>query len=484
MYHKPSKQKQLLKQIVVYAVMTLAVFVIATFIIFFVMGFRFNLSDGRIEQYAFLQYASSPSGASVSVDGQKIGSTTPTKSSIPEGKHNIVISRDGYKDWTKTVDVKSGTITWLNYALLVPQKLDVESVVKYEGLYDSLASIEGQKILTQDSSSQATFGLVDVASDQAKNSKIVIPATIYSQSGVAGVKHVFTMNRWDDGGRYVLIKHVYDKSTEWLVFDTQDVSRTKNITKLFNISFESIYFSGTSGNTLYALDGGDIRKLDLSAETISKPLVSNVLNFSLYNDKVIAYLGKDSNSKFVGIYRDGDSQPYIFRKVSNQSTYLQIATSRYFNEDYVAIAEGQKIDIMRGSYPNGSDDASVSMKTIANFDLPLAIDSISFSPTGQYVLIKSGSNYTSYDLEYQTTKSSEVDGNSDGFVLEWLDDNYLWSDRDSYLTIREFDGANISTINSVAAGQDVLLTHNGRYLYSFNKLSSGYQLQRVRMILP
>ncbi|MBI3889699.1 PEGA domain-containing protein, partial [Candidatus Saccharibacteria bacterium] len=93
MYRRPQRPRTLIEAVAVYAVMTLAVVSIATFIIFFVMGFRFNADDGRIEQYAFLQFASSPSGATVTVDGKVVGSKTPNKDSVKPGTHDIVMWR-------------------------------------------------------------------------------------------------------------------------------------------------------------------------------------------------------------------------------------------------------------------------------------------------------------------------------------------------------------------------------------------------------
>ncbi len=487
MHQKPNKRRKLLKQVAVYVVMTLAVFIIATFIILFVMGYRFNYSFGRIEQHAFLQYASRPSGATVIIDGNTLGPRTPTKSSTQSGQHDIIMRRDGYKDWTKTVNVKAGMITWLNYAVMVPEKLVVEPITKYQAIYSSLSSIKGRSILIQPSVSVPTFDLVDVSSDNVSTTKLEIPDSVYSESGTVGVKHSFEMENWDDGGRYVLMKHIYDGAEEWLVFDTQDVDRTKNITKTFNIKLSSIVFSGTSGNIFYVLDSTDIRKLDLSAGTISRPIVSNVKSFSLYESNTIAYVGIVSGgsvSQSVGIYRDGDSSPHVMRAIANKDEVLHIATARYFNEDYIVIAEGEKVDVLSGSYPSGANADTSSMKVVASFESESAIEKLSFSPTGEYVLLQSDADFSSYDLEYQTLSHATIGGSGLSFRLNWLDDNYLWSDRDGTLTIREFDGANLSTINSVAVGQDVLLTHNGRFLYSIDEIAAGYQLQRVRMILP
>ena len=488
MHHCTSKNKELVKRIAVYALMALSVFVLVTTIVFFMMGFRIDTIDGKLEQYALLQFNSVPTGAKVTVDGESISSRTPTSSSVPAGEHKITISRDGYQTWSKTVDVKSGVLKWLKYAILVPNKLAVESVANYDAVYASLASSKGHYMLVEGNSSIPTFDLVDLSSDTVKMTKLTIATTLYSEAATPNITHTFQIKKWDDGGRYVLIKHIYGDKYEWLVLDTQIVDSTKNITKLFDFAISDIDFFGTSGNLFYALGSNNIRKLDLSAGTISRTLVGNVTSFNIYNSSVITYNGTDgtvANLPVVGIYNDGDSRSYVLRtKTEVDGKVMHISASRYFNENYIAISDGQKVDILRGAYPNNLTGDITSLALFNSFTLNNDISELSFSPDGQYILAKSGAYFASYDLEYKKLASSIIEGNGTTLSLKWLNKDYLWSDRDGSLTIREFDGANIHIMNVVAAGQDVVITNNGRYLYSVNKSTTGYQLQRVRMILP
>jgi hypothetical protein len=450
------------------------------------MGFRFNADDGRIEQYAFLQYASVPSRAAVAVDDVSIGSTTPTKSSTRAGSHKITMTLPGYDTWEKTMVLKPGIMTWLNYALMVPEKLTTTSVAIFKTIYSSLASPKGSSILVQEKSDAPTFDLVDLTSDSVKKTSITLPASSYSKAGTKGVKHVFDITKWDEGGRYVLIKHTYDGAAEWLTLDTQNVNQTRNITSIFNISISNIDFDGTGGNKYYALSSSDVRKLDLSSSTITKPLIGNVKSFSIYDSSVITYIGTDAvtGNQVVGLYRDGESQPHVLRSVTDKKAVVSVATTQYFNEDYLAISINKNVDILSGSYPNKPSDDAVSMKTIASFTVKNDIKNLSFSPTGEYVLVQTDADFASYDLEYQTVAQSTIKGTGPTAGLKWLDDNYVWSSRDGNLTIREFDGANLHTITKVIAGQDVTMTSNGKYIYSINLVSGSYQLQRTLMILP
>lgn len=486
MYQWFLTHKNIIKRTAVYAVMTAAVIIVVTFIVFFVLGYRFDTDNGRIEQYALLQFGTNPSGATIMVDGVDLGSKTPSKATIRAGQHQITMARDGYETWQKTVDLKPGTITWLNYALLVPKKLTVESVATYDSVYLSLASPDGREMLVQKRADTPSFDMADLSSDTVKSTKLTIPTDKYSDASTAGVSHVFKITKWDDGGRYVLVDHAYGDKAEWLVLDTQNAALTKNITRLLNISISSISFSGTSGNAFYVLNQNDIRKLDLSAGTVSKPLVSGVTSFGLYKSNIITYIGTDAavaGGQVAGLYRDGDNAPHVLQKTAVQGANLHIATTRYYNADYIAISDGKKVDILSGSYPNTASDNATSMTMIASYDVKEDIQNLKFSPNGEYIIAQSGTYFASYDLEHQTLTSSNIEGTGTSTKLKWLDDNYVWSDRSGSLVISEFDGTNSHTINPVTVGTDATLTHNQKYLYSINKSGAGYQLQRVLMIL-
>ncbi|MDK2899034.1 MAG: hypothetical protein PWQ10_221 [Patescibacteria group bacterium] len=485
MYPKGNNQKKLIKLIMIYIVMGFVIFSIVTLIFMFVLGYRFDRNKGQIEQYSFLQFDSSPTGATVTVNGNLISAKTPNKTSVSAGTYNVVMQREGYEDWSKTVDVKTATLVWLNYALFVPKKIKVEPVIKYDAVYSSLASPDNRNMIIQKQSGIPNFDLINLDSSTVRSFELTIPNTAYSEPDTVGVSHVFDVVKWDSGERYVLIKHTYDDKVEWLVMDTQNVSLTKNITKLFNIAINDIYFSGTNGNDFYVSISGNLRKLNLSANTMSRVIASNVINFSVYDESsIVTYISSGTgDNRMIGLYHDNDEATYILRTIANKDISLKVATAHYFNEDYVVISENKIVDILSGSYPSDSNKNVDSLTSIGSFESKHDIETLSFSPSGEYILVQSGSYFVSYDLEYQIITESEVDGTGDVSSFKWLDDSYIWSDRDNNLTIREFDGKNVHSINSVLSGQSVALAYNKHFLYSIGKLDVGYQLQRVKMIL-
>ncbi len=489
MYRRSSKKQQLIKRIFVYAAMILLVAITVTGLIFVILGYRIDTNNGQVERSALLQYKTTPSGASVSIDGVDTGMHTPAENTVLEGTHKFVMQLNGYETWQKTMDIKAGTLTWLNYARLVPKDRPVVALQSYTDLHASLGTVDGQTILIQQDASQPSFQLVDVRADNIKTTTITLPASLYSDATTPGVTHTFSVDRWDASGRYLIVEHSYGDKKEWLVVDTQDLNSSKNISRLLDIGISYITFSGTGGDTFYALTGSDIRKLDLSAGTISRSLVSKVTSFELYDTNVITYVGTDptdATKRVVGLYRDGDNNPHILRSYTESADVpLHIATTRYFNENYVAITNGSKVEILTGNYPSSSSVSTNSLSEYDSFTFTPGVDRVSFSPTGFYLLVQSGAHFASYDIEYKTVANGVIATDSSVAVapLKWLDNDHLWSDYAGRLSMRDFDGLNAININTVATGYDVTLTNNERYLYSIGKTSTGYQLQRVRLIL-
>lgn len=489
MYRRPSKKQQLIRLVLVYTAMILLIAITVTGLVFTILGYRIDTNNGQVERSALLQYKTTPSGADILVDGKSLGVRTPAKSTVIEGTHKFVMQLNGYETWQKTMDIKAGTLTWLNYARLIPKDRPVVPLQSYTSLHASLGTLDGQTILIQQDATQPSFQLVDVRNDDIKTSTITLPASLYSEATTAGVVHSFTADQWDTSGRYLIVEHSYANKKEWLVVDTQNINASKNITRLLDIGISYVIFSGTGGDTFYALSGSDIRKLDLSAGTISRSLVSHVSSFELFDTNVITYVGTDPadpTKRVVGLYRDGDNNPHILRSYSESADVpLHITTTRYFNENYVAITNGSKVEILTGNYPSSSSVSANSLSLYDSFTFAPSVDRVSFSPTGFYLLVQSGARFASYDIEYKTVASGAISSDSSVAVppLKWLDDDHLWSDYAGDLSMRDFDGQNTININKVATGYDVTLTHNERYLYSIGKTNTGYQLQRVRLIL-
>ncbi|MFY9228532.1 MAG: PEGA domain-containing protein [Candidatus Microsaccharimonas sp.] len=488
MFRRPNKKQLLIRRIIVSIITVLSVIVIATGTILFILGYRLDSEKGQLEQGALLQFDSKPGGASITIDSKAISSRTATKQSVIAGLHSFIVSKDGYEPWAKSLDVKAGTLTWLDYIRLVPKNLKPETVATYSSLYGEKASPDLKTILVQEKADVPTFQIVDIRSQDIKTAAISLPTSVYSEATTVGVVHSFSLQTWDEGGRYMLLQHVYGDKNEWIVVDTQNIGNSVNITRLFSLGISEVKFSGTSGRILYALaSDGIIRKLDVSAGTISRALVTNVKSFDIFETNVLTYVGTNptnANQQVAGVYREGDEAAHVLRTIDSLTTPLLIDATRYFNDDYIAITEGLKVTILKGRYPTSSQDDASSLKRYAEFTALANVDSVSFSSDGDFLVVQSGLNTISYEVEYKReTRSIIANSETQPYIMRWLDQAYLYAVYDGNLSIREFDGSNVHVISAAEPAFDATLTENGRYLYSVTKSGASYQLQRVKMIL-
>ena len=82
--------------------------------------------------------------------------------------------------------------------------------------------------------------------------------------------------------------YLYGEKTEWIVLDTQDSNQTVNVTQLLNVDFKDLQFAGTNGKAFYGLTTDSvIRKIDTSAATISRGLVTHAETFTVFNNTII-----------------------------------------------------------------------------------------------------------------------------------------------------------------------------------------------------
>lgn len=492
MFKKPTKKQLLARRIMLSALATVSVLIIVTVSILFMLGYRLDSGNGRLEQGALLQFDSIPNAAQVWVDGKNIGSQTPTKQTVVAGAHTVLMTKTGYENWSRTLQLESGTLTWLDYSRLVPTSRPVQAVGYYNTLSSLQFSADNKWALAHEQAASPTFRLIDLRANDIKNSFISLDPALYSDATVAEAPHTFALYKWSSSARYAIIKHTYtDNKTEYLLIDTQDSTKNVNISRTLNIDLADVQFASNSGMALYGLNTeGIVRKLDLAGQTISRGLITDVASFSVSEEtSTVSYVGVDPvtpSLAVAGVYKDGDSVPKVLLSVEGPADALKIAVTKYFGDDYVAIAEGTKVTVFTGNLSSVTQETN-TLSQFTSMSLGSPVTALSFSPRGEYVLAQAGSEFTTYEIEHarRATGTVKPAEGASATTLKWLDAAHLWNDDDGTLTMRDFDDANTHAIMTVQSGYGAGISQNGRYFYAVGKADDGrYQLQRVRMILP
>jgi hypothetical protein len=468
--------------------MSVAVVVLVSALLFVVLGYQLNRADGRIEQGGLVQFDSIPNGADVTIDGIGLGFRTATKSTLNAGSHYFTMSKSGYKSWQKSVNLAPGAVLWLNYARLVPNDVKRENVAQLSGISTSAASPDQHWIAVNENSAMPNVRLFDISRSDVKTKDIAVPQTAFTAPQAGKTQH-FSIETWDPASKYLLVKHAYDDAgVEWLVVDTSDASKTKNITTLLNVPMTKVVFNNADSNILYVQTGTDLRKIDIGAGTLSRPLVENVAEFSLFDRSTIAFttlLNPTTKARMAGYYEDGAEKPHELRSYVDDGTPpLHVAIGKYFSEPYIAISYGETVDILRGNLPNSSADTT-KLKLETKMTIPGGAQSVMIRTSGRFVIAAKEGEYFVYDNELKQQTRTTLKGQDANISLGWLDEYTAWSSRDGMLRLYEFDGANQNDIMPVVERQAVATSTDDVYLYGITSSDNQtVHLTRARMILP
>ena len=487
MYKKPPKHVQTARLVILYSIMTLAVLSIVTLLVMMVANYGYNKATGTFEQRGLVQFASTPSAATIEIDAAALPSKTSTKSSVTPGEHRFAIWREGYETWISNQYIPEGSLVWLNYIRLVPKELPVTTLHTYETFVDALPSPTNRSILVQTDTARPEFRFVTIADDEPKGRLLKLPTSTVSatsQEQKTKTSVTYELDAWDESGRYVTVWRVADKKTkELLVIDTTSPEKSVNVSRTFSIPIGAAEFSGRSGRILYVTVNGSLHKLDIGDGTISRSLISNVAWHAVQDDgTTVAYTTQPDEStglRTIGVYRDGDESPTVLRTITNESSPVSIASYRYYGDTYTAITEGHDFTLYKGHPDQGLN----SLAVVASRTFSSDITSVEFNETGSQLLLRLGDAFASYGIDRRLFSENSLDNAEDLF---WLDAMHLGLAEDGALTMRDIDGSNVMTLNTVGASKvPAVLSRKGTYLYSYLPRDDGrVSFQRVRMILP
>lgn len=468
--------------------MTVSVVTVVFVLILFTLGYQFDRKAGTLEQGGLVQFDSIPSGATLTIDSARLSATTATKTTLSPGSHTITMSREGYKNWQKAVDVHGGDVLWLRYARLIPDSLTVEDVASLPGITSSMVAPNREKYALTTEATSPTIQLAAINSDNPEILTLKLPENSYTKAQDKETER-FILRSWDPSSRYLLLEHRYDGLLELLVVDTDNMKNTKNMTAIFGVEIQKPKFSLDNSRILYGVVNGNLRRINLSDETISASLVPNVDEFSFAGDSIILYvtkLNETTKSRSVGYRHENASKSRTLRTYSDDgSVPLHIALGEYYHKKYIGIAYDTTVEILAGSLPRSDSGDSLSLETITAMSTPEPITYLSNKTSGRFFVAQHANKYSVYDLELQKTTTTTLRGDGElKSELHWLDGYIVWSNLGGVLRFYEFDGANQNDIMPIVQGQRPALTSNNRYIYAPTQDKNGvFHLSRVRLVL-
>ena len=453
------KKRQSLRVIISEIIMVFAVVVTVTILAFIVSGYWIN-SDFELERQGMLQISSIPSGANVEIDGDSPWlQRTNTSKVLASGEHKIVLTKDGYDSWSKTINIKEGLLYRLHYPRLFLTERTSEHMLPITG--DTMATVSPDHATMVFVNNTTKWSFLNLNSDKLEPKSLDISKAFSSVSlAESSSTGLFTgeiiKTDWDNDGDHVLFKVRQDDKIEWVLIDLHDVAKSVNITKEFSADFSDIKILDNSANNLLAVRNHNLHKIDVSGKQISSVLVENIINFDHFDNEIVftakhATITVDQPTDteyYIGYFKLGDDE---ITELESLDAPAEVVLSRFYDKKYITILDGNQLSV------HLKDDYS----EITKYELSFAPDQMIVGHDGEFILMSTNNNLATLDMEADLVREWTIENSH----FDWLDNDMLYTVSDGELIVYDFDGYNRRSIaKNTSAHFPVAITDN-KWLY-------------------
>lgn len=163
-------RRQSLRVITSEIIMFLTVIVTVIILAFLASGYWLN-ADFKVERQGMLQIHSVPTGADIEIDGETAWlQRTNTSKVLSSGEHHVVLKKDGYDSWEKTINISEGLLYRVNYPRLFLLEREKSIYYKATDFTTALVSPNHNYLLLGDDT--ASYTILQLNSDRPETAKL------------------------------------------------------------------------------------------------------------------------------------------------------------------------------------------------------------------------------------------------------------------------------------------------------------------------
>jgi hypothetical protein len=446
------KRAHTIRLFVGYCLITIAILLATTLLLFAALGYGINRTTGEVTQNGLVFVDAHPEAANIRINGQDKGQTDH-RFVLETGRYSLELSRDGYRSWSKDFTVEGGNIVRLVYPFLFPEQLVTNTVTDNTVVPDVVSnSPDRHWIIMHSPDALTTFQVVDTSTKQNTAVPITVPAAIFgTHTGAQTLEFV----EWSTDNRHVLLKHSFTGGYDYIILDREKPETSLNISQVMGRNYTSVTLFDKQADKIYGFDanGGLLQSVDLKSKE-STNLVANVLAFWPYKDSNVLYTtAQGAVEGRVALHlRDGQTD-YLVRDLAVGPKYL-LNLAEFDGDMYLTAASSSD-----GKLYIYKNPLTALKKDYQSLNIPLLLlkldnpDYVTFSANARFISLQAGSKFEVYDAEtkqqYRFDTKLALDA---GQKANWMDGHRMMLISDGKMRVFEFDGQNMQTLVNTQAG--------------------------------
>lgn len=452
------RKRQSLRIIISEAIMVLAVIITVVVLAFIVSGYWIN-SDFEVERQGMLQISSTPSGASVDIDGDIPWlQRTNTSKVLTSGEHTITLTKEGYDSWSKTVNIKEGLLYRLHYPRLFLNDRSSEKVFSATGSVLGIISSNHNSLLITNNTTKWNYLKLNSEKIDSKTLDIAkyFSNVSLTEDASAGLFNGEILDAdWNYDANRILFKVKQADNIEWVLIDVNNIEKSINLTKEFGVNFSKVEIIDNAANNLLAVQNGNLHKIEVPGRSISAILVEKILDFDHYNNDIVFSAQRTSKDKidyYIGFFRVGENQ---IKKLEFFDDPVRVLISKFYDEKNIIVLKDNIISVHKKE--RYQDEYT-------NYQLSFTPEHNEVGHDGEFIFMYSGNNIATLDMEADLVREWTIEN----AIFDWIDNDMLYTVSEGELIVYDFDGYNRRVIaKNVSSHFPIGITDN-KWLYYFS----------------
>jgi hypothetical protein len=417
-------------------------------------------------------------------------STTNTRLVLQSGIYNVKLTRAGYRDWQRTITFDAGSVEHFDYPVLFPSTLTTHKIQTYNGSPGLVTQSPDRRwLLVEQPGSDSSFDLYDLK-DPANpvDTTLNLPANLLTK---ATSSESWQLDSWADDNQHVLLTHLYDGRTEYILVDRSDPSQSVNLNNTLGVSPTQLSLDNKKYDQYYLYTASPDNSLEtatLATGNTLTPYLQDVLAYQSYGTNTMLYVTSDGapTGKVLLKLLSG-SQTITIRSLPVSPTYL-VDLTEYNGVLY--IAGGATSDSQIYVYKDPISQFTNQQGTIVPSEVfeVQQPNYLSFSDNAQFIVVENGTNFGVYDIQNEKAYSytTHLPLDTPQVSASWMDGDRLIYSSGGKLVVFDYDGTNQQTLMGANGAYLPDFSANYDYVFSMNASTTAgkLDLDRTPLLTP
>jgi hypothetical protein len=439
-----TKQKKVKARRLLVAYGLLSILIVLATYVLISTALGFDIFKGKdVVQNGLLFVDSRPDNADVYLNDRLEADASNAKYSVPESSYDVRLVKNGYRDWSGTVQVIGGTVKFLTYPRLMPTVPASLSQQTHTSLPAFMQSRDKQWLASSTKEVPNQLTVYSLANPDELARVLTLPMTITNNKQVVSTEIL----EWAGDNEHFLIKVRLSETADprYILMHRDKPAEIIDISALFPIGADDtlglwngkkdlIYVRRQTGGVFL----GNTKDKSLSAQSL---LGDTVIDFIPVSDEKALYTTKLDNQILVKLY--AKDKTYVINSTDKTDKKVIMKAFGFNRNDYILLGgEAFEKTYVYRNFEKAAQ-SSVQPRVAPFFTMPQQSSIADVSRSNRFVMGSDGSDVAVYDIEqrefyrYELTITRPAE-------LGWFDDVRLYArGSDNKLSVMDFSGENV-----------------------------------------